>query len=109
MSNGKSVANISVAMTFRRKDGEEQTQWHRVTLYDKLADIAGQYLRKGRQVYVEGRLNYNTYTDKDGTEKTTTEIIASELQMLGPKEADSPAPVREPARKPTTPDEEIPF
>ena len=76
----------------RRKDrntGEtvEDTQWHRVTFYDRLAEIAGEYVKKGRPIYVEGRLKYGTYTDKTtGVEKNTVDIIATELQLLGGRE-----------------------
>ena len=88
LPSGQAVANISIATTSRRKDrnsGEtiEDTQWHRVTFYDRLAEIAGEYLKKGSPVYVEGRLKYGKYTDKDGIEKSTTDIIATEMQMLG--------------------------
>jgi single-strand DNA-binding protein len=86
------VANISIATSSRRKDknsGEtiEDTQWHRVTFYDRLAEIAGEYVKKGRPVYVEGRLKYGTYVDKTtGVEKNTVDIIATELQLLGGRE-----------------------
>ena len=88
MADGKAVANISVATSSRRKDrntGEtiEDTQWHRVTFYDRLAEIAGEYVKKGKPVYVEGRLKYGKYTDQSGVEKNTVEIIATELQLLG--------------------------
>src|SRR5690606_25922519 len=78
---------ISLATTSVRKDRDgnqqEQTQWHRVTFLGKLGEIAGEYLRKGSQVYVEGEIRYDKYTDKDGVEKFFTEIVASEMQMLG--------------------------
>jgi single-strand DNA-binding protein len=86
------VANISIATSSRRKDknsGEtiEDTQWHRVTFYDRLAEIAGEYVKKGRPLYVEGRLKYGTYVDKTtGVEKNTVDIIATELQLLGGRE-----------------------
>jgi single-strand DNA-binding protein len=86
------VANVSIATSSRRKDkssGEtiEDTQWHRVTFYDRLAEIAGEYVKKGRPIYVEGRLKYGTYTDKTtGVEKNTVDIIATELQLLGGRE-----------------------
>ena len=86
--SGVAVCNLSIATSSKRKDkqsGEyvEETQWHRVTFYDKLAEIVGQYVKKGRPVYVEGRIVYRKYTDKDGIEKTSTEIVASEMQLLG--------------------------
>ena len=88
MPNGDQVTNISVATTDKWTDkntGErkELTEWHRITFYRKLAEIAGQYLRKGSQVYVEGRLRTRKYTDKEGIERYATEIIADAMQMLG--------------------------
>jgi len=88
MPNGDAVTNVAVATTESWKDknsGEkkELTEWHRITFYRKLAEIAGQYLKKGSQVYVEGRLQTRKWTDKDGVEKYTTEIIADSMQMLG--------------------------
>ncbi len=91
LPSGQAVANISIATSSRRKDrntGEtvEDTQWHRVTFYDRLAEIAGEYVRKGRPLYVEGRLKYGKYTDQSGVEKNTVDIIATELQLLGGRE-----------------------
>ena len=88
MTGGGAVCTISVATSRKWKDkasGEkrEETEWHRITFFDRLAEIAGQYLKKGSPVYVEGRLKTWKYTDKDGVEKYTTEIIATELQLLG--------------------------
>ena len=89
LPSGQAVANVSVATSSRRKDknsGEmiEDTQWHRVTFYDRLAEIAGEYVKKGRPIYVEGRLKYGTYVDKTtGVEKNTVDIIATEMQLLG--------------------------
>lgn len=91
LPSGQAVANVSVATSSKRKDkntGEtvEDTQWHRVTFYDRLAEIAGEYVKKGRPIYVEGRLKYGKYTDKDGVEKNTVDIIATEMQLLGSRE-----------------------
>jgi single-strand DNA-binding protein len=91
LPSGQAVANVSVATSSRRKDktsGEmvEETQWHRVTFFDRLAEIVGEYVKKGRPIYVEGRLTYRKYTDKDGVEKNATDIIATELQLLGGRE-----------------------
>lgn len=91
MPSGQAVANVSIATTSRRKDrnsGEtvEDTQWHRVTFYDRLAEIAGEYVKKGRPIYVEGRLKYGKYTDQSGQERSTVDIIATELQLLGGRE-----------------------
>ena len=91
LPSGQAVANVSVATSSRRKDkntGEtiEDTQWHLVTFYDRLAEIAGEYVRKGRPIYVEGRLKYGKYTDQSGVEKNTVDIVATELQLLGGRE-----------------------
>ncbi len=89
--SGSAVCNVSLATTRNWKDknsGErvEETEWHRVVFYDRLAEIAGEYLKKGRQVYVEGRLKTRKWTDKDGVEKYTTEVIATDMTMLGSRE-----------------------
>jgi single-strand DNA-binding protein len=89
--SGAAIANVSIATSSKRKDkntGEsiEDTQWHRVTFYDRLAEIAGEYLKKGRPVYIEGRLKYGKYTDKDGIERNTVDIVANEMQLLGGRE-----------------------
>ncbi|MET0383366.1 MAG: single-stranded DNA-binding protein [Burkholderiaceae bacterium] len=86
--SGTAICNVSVATSSRRKDkasGEsiEDTQWHRVTFYDRLAEIAGEYLKKGKPVYIEGRLKYGKYTDKDGIERNTVDIVAEQMQLLG--------------------------
>jgi single-strand DNA-binding protein len=88
LPSGQAVSTVSIATSSRRKDrntGEtvEDTQWHRVTFYDRMAEIAGEYVKKGRPVYVEGRLKYGKYTDQSGVEKNTVDIIATELQLLG--------------------------
>ena len=89
--SGDQVANVTIATTDRYKDkatGEfkEITEWHRVSFFGRLAEIAGQYLRKGSQVYVEGSLRTRKWTDKDGQEKYTTEIRADQMQMLGSRQ-----------------------
>lgn len=91
LPSGQAVANVSIATSSRRKDrnsGEtiEDTQWHRVTFYDRLAEIAGEYVKKGQPIYVEGRLKYGKYTDQSGVEKNTVDIIATEMQLLGKRE-----------------------
>lgn len=103
-ASGTAVCNISVATSFKRKGGDESTLWHKVTLYDKLAEICNQFAKKGSQVYIEGRLNYSNYTDKSGQEKSQTEIIASELQVLGQRKFDT-TPISPGPRD----SEEIPF
>ena len=89
LPNGDAVTNITLATTetWKDKSGEKQekTEWHRVTFYRKLAEIAGEYLKKGRPVYVEGRLETRKWTDKAGVDRYTTEIIASDMKMLGSK------------------------
>lgn len=92
MPSGSAVANISIATTESWKDkqtGEKQerTEWHRVILFARLAEIVGQYLHKGSQVYIEGRLQTRKWTDKNNVERYTTEIVANDLQMLGSKGA----------------------
>jgi len=86
MPNGEAVTNVTLATseTWKDKNGEKQekTEWHRVTFYRKLAEIAGEYLKKGGMVYVEGRLETRKWQDKEGKERYTTEIIANEMQML---------------------------
>ena len=89
--NGDQVANVSIATTDRWKDkasGEmkEATEWHRINFNGRLAEIVGQYLKKGSQVYVEGSLRTRKWTDKDGVEKFTTEIRADQMQMLGSRQ-----------------------
>lgn len=89
--NGAAICNITIATTRNWKDknsGEkmEETEWHRVVFFDRLAEIAGEYLKKGRPVYVEGRLKTRKWTDKDGVEKYTTEIMAENMQLLGGRE-----------------------
>jgi single-strand DNA-binding protein len=91
MPNGDAVVNIRLATTESWKDkasGEkkELTEWHRVVFYRKLAEIAGQYLKKGAQVYIEGRIRTRKWQDKDGQDRYTTEIEANEMQMLGRRE-----------------------
>lgn len=89
--NGSAVCNVSLATTrnWKSKDSgerQEETEWHRVVFFDRLAEIAGEYLKKGRPVYVEGRLKTRKWTDKDGVEKYTTEIFADQMQLLGGRE-----------------------
>ncbi len=86
--SGSAICNVTLATTrnWKSKDSgerQEETEWHRVVFYDRLAEIAGEYLKKGRPVYVEGRLKTRKWTDKDGVEKYTTEVIADQMQLLG--------------------------
>lgn len=104
MPNGDAVCNLTVATSESWKDkktGEkrEATEWHRVVVFRKLAEICGQYLKKGALVYIEGKLRTRKYQDKDGQERYTTEIEASEMQMLGGKnDASQPSDQRQPQR-----------
>ncbi|MBC7685509.1 MAG: single-stranded DNA-binding protein [Bdellovibrionales bacterium] len=142
MPSGDAIANIAVATSFKSKDkntGEQKelTEWHRISFFGRLAEIVGQYLKKGSSVYVEGRLQTRKYTDKDGVEKYATDIVAETMQMLGgrqgmgegggmdeggydappqrqaPQRQASPAPAARPAPKPapnfSDMDDDIPF
>lgn len=114
LPDGKSVATISIATTetWKDKSGEKQekTEWHRVVMFGKQADLAGQYLKKGSQVYIEGRIQTKKWTDKQGQEKYTTEILADRMQFIGkavvevPDDAKRSAPASEPID-----DSDIPF
>ena len=143
MPSGDAIANIAVATSYKSKDkntGEqrETTEWHRISFFGRLAEIVGQYLKKGSSVYVEGRLQTRKYTDKDGVEKYATDIVAENMQMLGgrqgmggdggmddgggyeappqrqaPQRQAPPAPAARPAPKPapnfSDMDDDIPF
>ena len=116
MPSGDAVANITIATTETWKDkaGEkqEQTEWHRVAMFGKTAEIAGEYLKKGSQVYIEGKLQTRKWTDKEGQERYTTEIRADRMQMLGsrsggaermpPPEDGEPRAAPTPSKKPAT-------
>ena len=129
-ANNDAITNISVATTDSYKDkntGEkkETTEWHRVVFFNRLAEIAGEYLKKGSSVYIEGRLRTRKWTDNAGVEKYTTEIIGDQMQMLGGRAStgggsepyDAPsapsAPAASPARPKAPPvddlDDDIPF
>jgi single-strand DNA-binding protein len=89
--NGQAVANVTLATSESWKDKntgdkQEKTEWHRVVFWGKLAEIAGEYLKKGSQIYIEGRLQTRKWQDKDGNERYTTEIVANEMQMLGSRQ-----------------------
>jgi single-strand DNA-binding protein len=116
--DGAAICNVSIATTSTWKDkasGErrDETEWHRVVFYNRLAEIAGEYLRKGRSVYVEGRLKTRRWKDKEtGADRYSTEIVADQMQMLGGREgggdaagdasgfSQAPAPARRPAQQP---------
>ncbi|MGL4768536.1 MAG: single-stranded DNA-binding protein [Formosimonas sp.] len=79
------IATVSIATTYKAKDREPETEWHRVVFFGRQAEVAGEYLKKGSSVYVEGRLRTQKWTDKNGVERYTTEIVADQMQMLGGK------------------------
>jgi len=122
MPNGDAVCNFSIATTesYKDKNGDKQekTEWHNITIYRKLAEIAGQYLKKGSQVYLEGKITTRKWQDKEGNDRYTTEIVCDEMKMLGGKpegqqqqapRQSAPAPAR---RAPSPVDEfedDIPF
>lgn len=87
MASGEAVCNFSIATTdtWKDKNGQKQerTEWHNIVMYRRLAEIAGEYLKKGRPVYIEGRLQTRKWQDKNGQDRYTTEIIADQMQMLG--------------------------
>jgi len=99
MSDGKAVAALSLATSeaYKDRDGnrQERTEWHRVMLFGKTAEIAGEYLRKGNQAYIEGRIRTRKWTDKDGQERYSTEIVGDRLQLIGGRRdgADGGTPV----------------
>ena len=82
-NSGIPVVNFNMATSFKPKDGEDKTEWHRIVAFGKLGEICGEYLKKGKQVYIEGRLQTREWEDKDGNKKWTTEIVANQMQMLG--------------------------
>ena len=106
MPDGGAITNISVATTdvWKDKNGEKQekTEWHRVAFFGKLAEIAGEYLKKGSQVYVEGRLQTRKWQDKEGQDRYTTEIIADRMQMLGSREGSGAPVAAEPSERAST-------
>jgi single-strand DNA-binding protein len=112
--DGGTLCNVTLATTRSWKDknsGEkvEETEWHRIVFRDRLAEIAGEYLKKGKQVYIEGRLKTRKYTDKDGVEKYATEVVATDMTMLGSREgmggggADEGGGYSRPAARPSAP------
>lgn len=110
--NGMAVCKLSVAVTERVKDGDawkEATEWFRVTLFGKQAESAGQFLQKGRQVYVEGRLKTDKYKDKDGVEKTSVEVVANVIQFLGGKAEGGSSKPAAAAAAPTVDGDDLPF
>ena len=117
LSNGTTVANFRMATTenWVNKSGEKtsNTEWHRIVAFGRLAEICGEYLNKGKQVYIEGKIRTRSWEDKDGNKRWTTEIVANQMQMLGPVGAGSP-PVGEKegaseSEPPPIADDDVPF
>jgi single-strand DNA-binding protein len=106
-ADGAAITNVSIATTRRYKDAsgqqQEETEWHRVAFFGRLAEIAGEYLRKGRPVYVEGRLRTRKWQDKDGQDRYTTEIVAENMQLLGSREGMGGGEVEGAAEEPRAP------
>ena len=118
MPSGRGVTNIRIATSESWKDKQtgsqqERTEWHSVVLFDKLGEIAAEYLRKGSQVYIEGCLRTRKWQDKEGKDRYTTEVIANQMQMLGGKPQGERAPRQESAPAPSADvgefDDDIPF
>jgi single-strand DNA-binding protein len=113
MASGTAVANITIATNERWRDkqtgeNKERTEWHKVSLFGKLAEIADQYLKKGQQVYVEGKLQTDKWTDRGGNDRYTTKVVANQLQMVGGRT--STGPVQEQESQPEEGGtEDIPF
>ena len=109
LPSGTAMAKFSLATNRRKRNGEEQPpDWHRITVWSRLAEICAQYLTKGKQVMIEGRIEYGTY-DKDGVKHYTTDIIADNMEMLGGRGDSEPGEVREPSRPAGFQEEDIPF
>ena len=116
---GRAVANFSIATSDRWKDKESgemqvRTEWHRIVAFGRLGEICGEYLAKGRQVYIEGRIQTRDWEDRDGNKRYTTEIVASQMQMLGGRDAaggaiESTSRGAPQSPPPDTPDDDIPF
>ena len=125
MPSGEAVVNLRLATTdtWKDKDGnkQESTEWHRVAFFGRQAEVCGQYLRKGSQIYVEGSIRTRKYTDKDGAEKYATEVRGERMQMLGSRQAcdsaTAPRPASQPAAQQAAPagnfdagfDDDMPF
>jgi single-strand DNA-binding protein len=113
---GQAVASFSMATTekFKNKEGEQQerTEWHNIVCWRRTAEIANEYLKKGSPVYIEGRIQYRSYEDKDGIKRYRTDIVAQRLQLLGGRgQADRPAPQPSETPEPQAPsdDDDLPF
>jgi len=116
-SSGTAVTSFSVATTFRKSKGEEETEWHRVVAWERLAEVVGEYAKKGDLIYIDGRLRTRTWTDKSGNERDVTEIVAERIQLIGRTvKRDEVEQTQKPASAPAdtsggiaTMDDDIPF
>ena len=109
-AGGAAIANVSIATTEGWKDREsgemqEKTEWHKVVFFGKLAEIVAEYVKKGSQIYIEGRLQTRKWQDKEGNERYTTEIVANEMQMLGGRSSGGGGPGANPERERPAPSE----
>lgn len=115
LDNGKTVCNFSIATSETWKDknsGEkkEKTEWHNIVAFDKLGDVCATYLKKGTKIYIEGKIQTRKWTDKNGVDRYTTEIIASEMKMLSSKQEKSEEPAKYEKSVPETDiNDDIPF
>ena len=111
LDNGSTLARFSLATTerYKNKQGErvEDTQWHNVVVWGNLAQIAEQYLQKGKEVALEGKLNHRSYEDKEGNKRYISEIVVSDFLMLGKR--DEPVRATQKAKQPTVPADDLPF
>ena len=116
--SGTAIANFTIATSenYKDKDGQKQerTEWHRIVAFGKLAEICGEYLAKGKQVYIEGRIQTRSWDDKDGNKKYMTEIVANIMQMLGKPDATTSSgqtavPEGSSAQEPSVVEEDVPF
>ena len=113
-AGGNAVANLSIATSESWKDkqtGErvENTEWHRVVMFNRLAEIAGEYLRKGSKAYIEGRLQTRKWQDREGSDRYTTEIVANSMQMLDSKGGQSSGSSDRPQAAPVNFEDDVPF
>lgn len=108
--NNMAIATLSIATTYKAKEREPETEWHRVVIFGRLAEVAGEYLKKGSSVYIEGRLRTQKWTDKTGADRYTTEIVAEQMQMLGAQSGGSaPTKTAQAQQAPEMADADIPF
>lgn len=114
--SGQPVANLNIATSLRWKDKDgqvqERTDWHRVVMMGRLAELAKEYLKKGRQVYIEGRLQHRSYDDRDGNKRYITEVIGQRMQFLGSRreeESVTAPPAPEPEPEVSATEDEVPF